>query len=99
MKKLILHLAVIAFCLILLVGCATEKPAQKKTEVAAVAPSVRKHPCTAQNTLMRRFARGWLEGKAPPPELKEEDKTGIAACLGAAYYASIVGLLIAGAAH
>jgi hypothetical protein len=99
MKKIILQAAAFAFCLILLVGCATAKPAQKQTEAAAVAPSVRKQPSAAHNSPMRLFVRGWLEGNAPPPDFKEEDKTGIAACLGAAYYASIVGLLIAGAAH
>ena len=43
-----------------------------------------------------KFYNGWLGGQSPPPDFKEEDKTGIAACLGIAYWASITGLLIAG---
>jgi hypothetical protein len=49
--------------------------------------------------MMKRFVRGWLEGNAPPPDVTEEDKTGIAQCAWIAYQASMGGLLISQIAH
>src|SRR5450631_230205 len=98
MKRLLFKLLILAGCISLTLGCSSVNP-QQKQPVATVAPSVQKRPCVAHNSLMKQFVRGWLEGNAPPPDFKEEDKTGIAACLGAAYWASIAGLLIAGGGH
>jgi hypothetical protein len=98
MKMLMLNSLALAVCMILSVGCSSVKPTQPQP-AAAVVPSVQKPPCAAHNSLMRRFVGEWLEGNAPPPGVTEEDKTGIASCLGAAYYASLAGLLIAQAAH
>jgi hypothetical protein len=94
MKKFLLNSLALGVCINLFVGCSSVKPAQKQPAVA-VTPSVQNERCVAHNSLMRGFVRGWLEGNAPPPDVTEQDKTGIASCLGAAYYASVVGLLIA----
>ena len=88
----------LAVCMILLFGCSSVKPAQEHP-ITAVAPSVQKQPCVAHNSPMNRFVRGWLKGNAPPPDVTEEDKTGIGACAGVAYYASMTGLMIAQIAH
>jgi len=84
----------LAVCMIVFVGCASVKPAPKQS-LAAVTPAVQKQPGVAHVSLTKRFVRGWLEGKSPPPDVTEEDKTGIAACAGVAYYASMTGLMIA----
>jgi len=94
MKSIWLISLALAVGLILFVGCASVKPAPKQSP-AADAPAVQKQPGVAHISLTKRFVRGWLEGKAPPPDVTEEDKTGIAACAGVAYYASMTGLMIA----
>jgi hypothetical protein len=98
MKKLMLNSLALIVSMILSVGCSSVKPAPKEPANATI-PSAEKQPCLALNSLMRRFINGWLEGKAPPPDFTEEDKTGIASCLGAAYYASVAGLFVAQAVH
>jgi hypothetical protein len=48
---------------------------------------------------MKRFVDGWLNGNAPPPDVSEKDNSGVAACAGVAYYASMTGLMIAQGLH
>jgi hypothetical protein len=88
----------LASCIVMIVGCSSVKPTQKQS-ATTVPPSVQNQPCVTHNSIMKRFFRGWLEGNAPPPDVTEEDKTGIAACAGLAYDASMMGLLIADIAH
>jgi hypothetical protein len=98
MKKIILNSLALAICMIFVIGCSSVKPTQKQSSVA-VAPFDQNQPCVVHNSVMGRFVRDWLKGDAPPPDVTEEDKTGIAAGCGVAYKASMVGLLIAQIAH
>jgi hypothetical protein len=95
MKTLMLNFLILSICMIFSVGCSTVKPAEPPPATAA-APTVHKPTPVAHNSIFNTFVREYFEGNAPPPDFKEEDKTGIAACLGAAYWASIAGLLLAG---
>ncbi len=85
----------LVMCMTLFAGCSSVKPAPKQS-AAVITPSVQPQPYVPHNSLWNKFVRGWLNGDAPPPDYKEEDKTGIAACLGVAYWASIAGWLLAG---
>jgi hypothetical protein len=98
MKQFTLNSLALAICVFLFVGCSSVKPTPKQSS-AVVAPSAQKQPCAPYESLMKRFVNGWLAGKAPPPDYTEEDKTGVAACAGIAFYASMTGLLIAQAVH
>jgi len=98
LKRFIFNSLALASCLVLMVGCSSVKPTQKQS-AATVPASVENQPCAAHNSIMQRFVRGWLEGNGPPPDVTEEDKTGIAICAGVAYNASMAGLLIAQIAH
>jgi len=98
MKSSRLNSLSLAVCMMVFVGCSSVKPAPKQSP-AADTPAVQKQPRVAHISLTKRFVHGWLEGKAPPPDVTEEDKTGIAACAGVAYYASMTGLMVAQIVH
>lgn len=95
MKTLMLNFLILSICMIFFVGCSTTKPAPPPT-ATALHPTVQKQTYVAHNSIFKIFVSEYFEGNAPPPDFKEEDKTGIAACLGSAYWASIAGLLLAG---
>ena len=86
MKRFMANWLAIAVCVILCVGCSSVQPAQKQP-VAAVAPPVQRQLCSTHHGIMKKFVDGWLKGNAPPPDMSEKDNTGVAACLGDAYYA------------
>jgi hypothetical protein len=99
MNRLALNYLILAICVILSVGCSSVKTAQKQSAAVVVTPSVQKKQCVAHNSLMKIFVSEWLQGNSPPPDVTEVDKTGVTAYLGVAYYASLVGLFVAQAAH
>jgi hypothetical protein len=106
MKKRTLNSLGLVICLGLIVGCSSVKPAHPQTATEVVPtvqlppqpkpPSQPPQPTVPHYSWWNNFYHGWIGGEAPPPEFKEEDKTGIATWLGVAYLASITGWLIAG---
>jgi len=111
MKKLTLNSLGLVIYLGLILGCSSVKPAHQQTATnvepadqsqsqlqsqAKPQPQSQSSSSDFHYSLWDKFYHGWLGGQSPPPDFKEEDKTGIAACLGIAYWASIAGLLIAG---
>ena len=109
MKKHLLNSLGLVICLGLFLGCSSVKPAHQQSAADVVPTDQSQSQSQSQSheqpkpsssdfhySWWDKFYNGWIGGQSPPPDFKEEDKTGIAACLGIAYWASITGLLIAG---